>query len=168
MTSSVLIRAIRGCILSLALFAVSAAGAAEVDFVRIWPAWRESDSFVRISEYFGGTENTGRQTILRTQSGERRGFYFLARTDNRDAARAGARFELKVILPDSPHPRVHLFPATIPTGRHTFNLGLTGEDWPDAKTQPVAWQLRLLTADDRELAVQQSFLWEKPAAQPKR
>jgi hypothetical protein len=28
--------------------------------------------------------------------------------------------------------------------------------------QPVAWHLRLLTADERELAASQSFLWRMP------
>ncbi len=162
MTSSVVIRVIRGCLFSLALFVASSAGAAEIDFVRVWPAWRDADSFLRISEYFGGSENTGRQTVLRTRLGERAGFYFLVRLDNDGAAISAARFELKVILPDSPHPRTHLFSSVIPAGRHAFNLGLTGEDWPDRKTQPVAWQLRLLDAGGRELAVKQSFLWAKP------
>jgi len=155
-------RVIRGCFLWLALFAVSSAGAAEIEFVRIWPAWREADSFVRISEYFGGSENTGRQTVLRTRLGERSGFYFLARLDNNGPALAGTRFELKVILPDSPDPRTYLFATAVPAGGHAFNLGLTGADWPDKKTQPVAWQLRLLDTAGGELAVKKSFLWEKP------
>jgi len=147
---------------SLALVAASSAGAAEIDFVRVWPAWRDADSFLQISEYFGGSENTGRQTVLRSRLGERAGFYFLVRLDNDRAAISAARFELKVILPDSPQPRTHLFSSVIPAGRHAFNLGLTGEDWPDGKTQPVAWQLRLLDAEGRELAVKHSFLWAKP------
>lgn len=167
MTSSVSIRVIRGCLLGLLLGLCSplSVTAAEVTFVRIWPAWREADSFVRISEYFGGSENTGRQTVLRTQLSERSGFYFLARLDNQGPALASARFELKLILPDSPYPRTHLFATSLPAGRHTFNLGLTGADWPDRKTHPVAWSLRLLDADGRELTVKKSFLWEKPAGE---
>lgn len=164
MTSSVSIRAIRGCLVGLLLVLGSplALTAAEIDFVRVWPAWRDADSFLRISEYFGGSENTGRQTVLRTQLGERSGFYFLTRLDNDGPSIPNTRFELKVILPDSPDPRTYLFATTLPTGRHAFNLGLTGADWPDLKTQPVAWALRLLDADGRELAVKKSFLWEKP------
>jgi len=161
MTSSVLIRVIRGGFLCLVLGLVSAASAAEVAFVRIWPAWREADSFVRISEYFGGGENTGRQTVLRTQVGERSGFYFLVRTRNPGTAITGAKFELKVIKPDSPVTRTYTFPATVPAGGHVFNLGLSGADWPGKDVQPVAWQLRLLAADDRELGSGQSFLWSK-------
>ncbi len=162
MTSSVLIREIRGCLICLLFGLVGGSlNAADLEFVRIWPAWREADSFVRISEYFGGGEDTGRQTVLRTQAAQRSGFYFLVRTDNDHAPLAGASFELRVILPDSPHPRIFTFPAAIPAGGHVFNLGLTGTDWPDAKTQPVAWQLRLLDADGREQLVGKSFLWGK-------
>ncbi len=139
----------------------SALSAAEVTFVRIWPAWREAASFERISEYFGGRENTGRQTVVRTQATQRSGFYFLVRTDNPGDAINGARFELKVIKPDSPTARTYTFPATVPAGGHVFNLGLTGADWPGQDTQPVAWQLRLLAADGRELGSGQSFLWSK-------
>lgn len=161
-TPLVSIRVIRRCIFVLLLGAVLTASAAEVEFVRIWPAWRKTESFIRISEYFGGGENTGRQTVLRTQAGERSGFYFLTRTANSGEPVTGAKFELKVILPDSPFPRVFFLPADVPAGGHVFNLGLTGEDWPDKKIQPVAWRLRLLAADGRELAVGKSFLWEKP------
>ena len=135
--------------------------AAEVTFVRIWPAWRDADSFVRISEYFGGGENSGRQTVLRTQAGQRGGFYYLVRTSNPGAALTGARFELKVIKPDSPTAKTYTFTTVVPANSHVFNLGLTGADWPGKDTQPVAWQLRLLAADGRELGSGQSFLWSK-------
>lgn len=140
---------------------VSALSAADVTFVRIWPAWREAASFERISEYFGGKENTGRQTVVRTQASQRNGFYYLVRTDNPGGAIADARFELKVIKPDSPVARTYTFSAAVPAGGHVFNLGLTGADWPGKDTQPVAWRLRLLTADGRELGSGQSFLWSK-------
>lgn len=148
-------------LLLIATAFASALPAAEVTFVRIWPAWREATSFERISEYFGGKENTGRQTVVRTQAGQRSGFYFLVRTANPGTAIADARFELKVIKPDSPVARTYTFAAAVPAGSHVFNLGLTGADWPDPETQPVAWQLRLLAADGTELASGKSFLWSK-------
>ncbi|MBP6507021.1 MAG: hypothetical protein KA257_05605 [Opitutaceae bacterium] len=166
MTSSVFIRVIRGCLVCLLLGAVGGSlRASEIEFVRIWPAWRETESFIRISEYFGGMENTGRQSVLRTHADARSGFYFLTRTANAGAAVSGAKFELKVILPDSPYPRIFIFPVDLPAKGHVFNLGLTGDDWPDKKIQPVAWRLRLLTADGTELAVGKSFLWDKPDGQ---
>ncbi len=147
-------------VLTLAALA-SALSAAEVTFVRIWPAWREAASFERISEYFGGKENTGRQTVVRTQASQRDGFYYLVRTDNPGAALVDARFELKVIKPDSPVARTYTFPVAVPAGSHVFNLGLTGADWPGKDTQPVAWQLRLLATDGHEFGSGQSFLWSK-------
>jgi hypothetical protein len=158
----VLIRAIRGGLIGILLGAACPAlNAAEIEFVRIWPAWREAQSFVRISEYFGGGENNGRQTVLRTQAGRRSGFYFLVRTQNPGAALPDARFELKIIQPDSPFAKTFTFPAAVPAGGHVFNLGLTGSDWPGKDIQPVAWQLRLLAGDGRELGTGHSFLWSK-------
>lgn len=137
----------------------SAKDGGEVKFVRIWPQWRNAESFIRISEYFGGEENTGRQTMLRSQSSDRAGFYFLTRTHNHAAAYAHAKFVLEIITPDSPHPKTFEFSTTVPQGSHVYNLGLTGSDWPDQKTQPVAWRLRLISTNDVELASQHSFLW---------
>jgi hypothetical protein len=141
-------------------------GAAEegspVEFVRIWPSWRDRASFVRISEYFGGEENTGRQTMLRTQPEKRTGYYFLTRTRNPDASRTDVKFVLDIITPDSPVAKTYTFPAHLPAGGHVFNLGLTGKDWAGKGVQPVAWRLRLLDAGGLELARGESFLWRMP------
>lgn len=146
------------------LFALlaSLAQAADVEFTRIWPSWRDTASFVRISEYFGGEENTGRQTMLRTHAEDRTGFYFLTRVKNTGPAMAEARFVLDIITPDSPQIKTYTFPASLKNGSHVFNLGLTDKDWAGEDVHPVAWHLRLLTADDRELAAAQSFLWRMP------
>ena len=47
-----------------------------------------------------------------------------------------------------------------------FEIGLTGTDWPEKKTKPVAWMLELLDAGGRPLAEKQSFLWSKPPGRP--
>lgn len=146
----------------LFVFLTSLAQADSVTFTRIWPAWRDTASFVRISEYFGGKENTGKQTMLRTQSDERDGFYFLTRVHNEAAALPAVRFVLEVITPDSPLPKVFSFPTSLPSGSHAFNLGLTGDDWLSEDVHPVAWRLRLLDAAEHELATSQSFLWRMP------
>ena len=136
--------------------------AADVELVRIWPAWRTADSFDRISEYFDGQENTGRHTVLRTQPDTRAGYYFLVRTKTTLKA-ADARFVLQIIKPDSPQAKTYTFPVVL-TGREiVFNLGLTGTDWPDRKTHAVAWRLALVSGKGDELASSQSFLWAKPA-----
>jgi hypothetical protein len=133
--------------------------------VRVWPAYRTADSFERISEFIDGRENTGGQTILRSQPATRDGFYFLTRLKNSGPALENIRVELDILTPVSPEPRrVTTFAATtIPAGSHVFQIGLTGTDWPDAQVQSVAWQLRILDAEGRELLREQSFLWSQPA-----
>jgi len=146
-------------LLATFLLLVSLATAAEVEFVRIWPSWRTTKSFVRISEYFGGEENTGRQTMLRTQPENRTGYYFLTRTRNPGPAKEGVKFVLDIITPDSPLTKTYTFSTILPSGGHVFNLGLTGKDWAGENVKPVAWRLRLLDADEHELTFGESFLW---------
>ena len=137
--------------------------AADAEFTRVWPQWHDAASFDRISEYFGGAENSGRQIVLRTHANDRAGCYFLVRL-NDAAARAGAKFMVNVIRPDAPEPKTFTFPAEAHAGSTVFLLGLTGADWPGGeKAHAVAWKLTLVAADGHTLAEQKSFLWEKPA-----
>ena len=137
------------------------AHAAEVEFVRVWPAWRTAESFDRISEYFDGQENTGRHTVVRTQPDARAGFYFLVRTKTTLNA-ADAKFVLQIIKPDAPQAKTYTFPVVLIGREVVFNLGLTGTDWPDRKTHAVAWHLALVNGKGDELASGQSFLWATP------
>jgi hypothetical protein len=149
--------------LALLLLTLVCAGAADLTITQVWPQWRDAESFDRISEYFGGGENTGGHRILRTHADTRAGFYFLVRLAPTTAV-ANARFELQVIRPDAPEPKTFTFSVDAPATGPVFELGLTGADWPGgAKARPVAWKLALLAADGRVLAEQQSFLWENPA-----
>jgi hypothetical protein len=136
---------------------------AGIEIVRVFTGWRDAASFQRISEFFDGRENTGKITLLRSQPGERAGFYWLVRLKNGGAPLPDARFELQVITPASPETRTFAFPTDIPAGRSVYRLGLTGADWPGAKARPVAWRLRLLAADGRTVVAKESFLWEMPA-----
>jgi hypothetical protein len=153
-------------VLAIALFCAASARAADMSFVRVWPGYRTAESFERISEYLTGQENTGGETILRSQPGRREGFYFLARLKNAGDAIAGATVELSVITPASATPRTLKFTADLPAGQHVFECGLTGADWPDAKAHPVAWKIVVRTPGGAELASRQSFLWSKPDAAP--
>jgi len=145
------------------LFFASALAAFAGDFkiVRVWPGYRPAESFDRISEYFGGGENSARRTVLRTRSDDRAGYYFLVRLINPGAAQPGCSWQLRVVLPASAQPRAFAFPTGVPAGNNVFELGLTGADWPNARTEPVAWKLVLQSADKRELVSQQSFLWDR-------
>lgn len=149
--------------LALLVASVIAARGADVEFLRVWPGWRDAESFERIREYFGGEEETRTRGILRTQAEERGGFYFLVRVKNAAAVR-NATFELSVIRPDTPEPKTYRFPATVPEKETVFHLGLTGSDWPlGEEANPVAWKLTLVSPDGQVLAEHKSFLWEKPA-----
>ena len=146
----------------LALLALAPAlRAADLKLVRVWPEYRTADSFARISEYFGGPENTSGQTVLRSQPADRAGFYFLVRTETK-AAIAGAHIELQLLLPGIEQPKKFSFPAAIPAGSHVTLTGVTGADWPGEKTAPVAWRLSVLATDGTLLAEEKSFLWTRP------
>ena len=150
-------------LVTLVCLAVAPLRAADVEFVRVWPGWRDAESFERISEYFDGRENPGRQTVLRTQPRAREGFYFLVRTKTA-AALSGAKLELNIIRPDSPEPKTFSFPVTVPAKEAVFQVGLTGADWPGGKdANPVAWRLALVNAGGAVLAEHKSFMWEKPS-----
>jgi hypothetical protein len=147
----------------LALVAVAASRAADVEFIRVWPGWRDAESFERVSEFFTGRENSGGQVIRRTHPKERDGFYFLIRVKNPAGAVSSAKFSLQVIAPGDPLTKKFSFPASLPAGTTVFNLGLTGSDWTDRKNPPVAWKLELIRDDGQVLATEKSFLWEMPA-----
>lgn len=150
--------------LFLVFVLVAAIGrAADVEFVRVWPGWRDAEDFESISEYFSGKEAGSKGTVIRSRPESRAGFYYLVRVANALGAQPGARFVLQLIAPDSPNVKTYTFPADLPARSTVFQLGLTGPDWPDQKLHPVAWKLDLLTADEKLLATSQSFLWSKPA-----
>lgn len=139
---------------------LASAAEADVKIVRIWPEYREADSFTRIAEYFGGKEKS-RELLVRSQPASREGFYFLSRFET-PVPRPGAILTLEYILPGEELARLQFFTVDLPAGSRAVLAGLTGSDWPSASTEPTAWRLRLLAADGSELARQQSFLWSLP------
>ncbi|HTJ78923.1 MAG TPA: hypothetical protein VL357_07985 [Rariglobus sp.] len=153
-------RPIASLLLSLTL-GVTASFAAELKIVRVMPDYQPADAFKRISEYFNGKENTGGAIIVRTQPAHREGYYFLVRVKT-PAPLEVAWIETQVITPTNPEPRTDSFAVSLPAGSEVIKLGFTGTDWPDSKAIPVAWKLRFLSSDGKELATEQSYLWSKP------
>ncbi len=140
-----------------------ALAAAEVGIVRVQPSWREATSFKRISEYFTGHENTGGEIVARSHPEARGGYYFLVRLTNPDAARA-TKFVLSYFLPGENKARTQTFDVALPAGKPVVELGVTGADWPSAKTEAVAWKIEVLdVAQGLVLSSAKSYLWEKPA-----
>ncbi len=156
-----LMRRIVLCVFALA--ASSALRAGDITLTRVWPGWRTAQSFERISEFFTGRENPGREIILRTQPDVRSGYYFLVRVTNKGAPRSGDSLVIRVIGPDSADPKVYTFPAAPKSGGSVYDIGVTGKDWPMAKKPAVAWRVEYHDASGAMLAMQESFLWEKPA-----
>lgn len=144
--------------LFLPLALASAVPLTAFELVRVWPGSRTADSFERISEYFTGHENPGRQTILRSQPAERGGYYWLLRTRT-SSALSGVSIELTYTTPQAAEPRTTTFRTNLPAGGRVTMVGLTGSDWPDLEAEPVTWRLRVLDATGAELAHEASFLW---------
>jgi len=145
------------------LIAIPALLNGATSIVRVWPAYREADSFRRISEYVSGHENTGREIVLRTQAEPRTGYYFLTRLKT-DTATPGANLVLEVVLPGNPAVHTFTFPADLPAGHKVFQLGVTGTDWPGKDTRPAAWRVTARAADGTILAERTSFLWSASVA----
>lgn len=136
----------------------------EAKFVRVWPQWHDADAFSRIREYFGGPENDGRETVLRTHATQRAGLYFIVRVEATAPVSHG-RFVLQLVRPDSPELRTYTFPVSLPARSHVAELGLTDGDWPGGRdAHPVAWKLALLDETGHTLAAEQSFLWQEPGS----
>jgi hypothetical protein len=150
-------------LLATSLLVLAPARATEVDLIRVWPAWRDAQSFERISEYFTGRENTGRRIVVRTHAENHSGYYFLTRAANHGPAVSGAKFVLQIVSPHVAAPKSYSFPVDVPAGTQVYELGLTGHDWPEKKDHPVAWKLELIDASGRVIVSKESFLWEKPA-----
>jgi len=142
-----------------ALLAVSVAAHA-TEITRVWTEWRTDESFVRLSELFGEPENPGSEIFLRTKPGKRDGLYFLVRLA--DASAVEGTFELSLIKPGATDSVVFKFPAGVKSGSSVFQLGLTGGDWPDAETDPVAWRIALVDSSGTEVVAKESFLWSPP------
>lgn len=140
--------------------------ASDVKIVRTWPGYRTAESFMRVSEYFTGNENTGGQTYLRSQPEQREGYYFLTRVKNTGAESSEARLELQVITPASPSPVTYTYTVKVPRGQHVYQVGITGKDWPSTEQVPVAWRLAITDAQGGAVVVDESYLWSKPASSP--
>lgn len=162
MFSPVITRFIRASCALLALCGAISLTAQDLSLAPITTGWRDAASFKRISEYFTGRENTGDIITLRTRPDQRSGYYFLLRSENQGAA-VTVQIIVELNLPAEQQVRRHRFTTELTSGKTLVNLGLTGPDWPDAKTNPVAWKIEIATADGRVLATEKSYLWDKPA-----
>jgi hypothetical protein len=114
-----------------------------IEFSRIRPEYRETNTFKRISEYFTGDENTSKRTVFRTQDGVRDGFYFSFRIEVEKGGLVPAgTVALLVFTPGTYEPTEYVFDLEAQSRRWIeVIIGLTGTDWKDPEAKPVAWRL---------------------------
>lgn len=154
---------ILGAVLLLAPFAQAFNLEQHIDFVR--PRYIPESQFKRISEYFTGVENTGGKTILRTQEDERAGMYFILSLDwlkNRHIL-LGSQIQIDYVRSDNVEPQQVRF--ILSDSKSTFKeiyLGITGKDWSSPAVTLAAWKVTVLDPLGREVAAEQSFLWDLP------
>jgi hypothetical protein len=142
-------------------FWASGLAAAEIKVVRASAEYRDERQFARISEFFTGRENTGSDVILRSQPGEREGYYWtikLKRFPYREEVENAVRLE--VVVPGDIEATLFSFPLGPAKRRNPLLLiGLTGDDWPDPTALPLAWRISFLNAEGNLVAQAKSFLW---------
>lgn len=150
--------------LPLLLSATPLTAAEPIDFTRIRPKYRETASFKRISEFFTGKENPGRNIIFRTQPENRDGFYFAFRVEAPKGAKVPAgTVALLVYLPNATEPTEYTYDLEAQKKRWVpVMIGLTGSDWADPEANPVAWRLEYRTPTGEITAFANSFLWALP------
>lgn len=139
------------------------AGEPEKDSItRIWTEYRDAQSFVRLSEYFDGEENTGKRILLRSHPESREGFYFSIRLNepNRELLTPGT-VRLHLVAPDAETPKTYEFTLNPPERKTALiELGVTGSDWTYGDTLPLAWMIEILDQNGVPTGVKKSFLWE--------
>lgn len=150
--------------LTLSLGASPATAVEPIDFTRIRPTYRETASFKRISEFFTGKENPGRNIIFRTQPEIRDGFYFSFRIEAPKGSTVPAgTVALLVYLANATEPTEFTYKLEAKKKRWVpVLIGLTGTDWEDPEAVPVAWRLEYRTPSGQVTGHANSFLWILP------
>ena len=153
------LRADHALLVALLLATTTVAGALEI--LDAYPKYMEARSFARISEFFSGVENTSNRVIARSRPEERSGLYFVITLDGKTDRRfLGATTQVQLIVPDEAETRLYSIdlPIEYPKSRELL-VGITGADWPDSETVPLAWKITLFDAHDEILAQKESYLW---------
>lgn len=120
------------------------------------------EDFYRISEFFSGDEWTGSRIYLRTVEDSRDGYYWIIPLNNVASKEEIHTVDLSVQIPGSEEVFARNFSIEkIEKGKRTLWVGVTGEDWPGARSRPIAWDLHLQDAQGNILERHRSFLWNQ-------
>jgi hypothetical protein len=158
-------RAVLLLLLCLGFAACSSVPAPKIESVKIleiYPEFLEERNFKRINEFLTGIEEQGKRTIVRSQSNDRRGFYFTLRLDQRiDRLPRGTRLIAEIFTPNKTE--VQRFDIALPAKRgksRELLFALSGTDWPYGNERvPAAWKFTLLDPNGKLLGSAQSYLW---------
>jgi len=132
-----------------------------VEILEIKPRYIPEQSFMRVGEYMTGKEVTGDRVIIRSQPGQRSGYYFTLVLDEKvRRLPSGTVIVGEFYTPQSADAITIEFklPPRLPKTNEVF-VGLTGQDWPNADDVPGAWRFTIKDANDKVLATEKSFLW---------
>jgi len=132
-----------------------------VEIEEIKPRYIKDVQFMRISEYLTNKEQTGKRLILRSQTRERSGYYFVLILDEKVRRLPnGTQIIGEFYIPRTLEKQTYTF--LLPTIRPKTNeifIGLTGEDWPQRDETPSAWKFTIKDANGALLAEKKSYLW---------
>ena len=132
-----------------------------VEIEEIKPRYIKDEQFRRISEYLTNKEYMGKRIILRTQTRERSGYYFVLILDEKIRRLPnGTQIIGEFYTPRSLERQTYTFvlPARRPKSKEIF-IGLTGKDWQHRDEVPSAWKFTIKDANGALLAEKKSYLW---------
>jgi hypothetical protein len=132
-----------------------------VEIKEIKPRYMDKAQFMRISEYWSGTEHQGKRLILRSDPAIRDGYYFTLILDEKlRRLPKGTVIIGEFYTPKSVELQTHEFklPSKRPKTKEVF-VGLTGEDWPEPGGVPGAWRFTIKDPNGAVLAERRSYLW---------
>lgn len=146
------------CVL-LMIFASSALTAKPLRILSVMNRNYCHNDFTRISEYFTGVEDTGGDTILRTDNCGRAGIYLVISLNKIVSQLSdGAFLKFSYIVSDSNEKKEITFNLDSSCGNTPWIfIGITGADFHGICQNLVAWSIEIYSNDD--YALKNSFLW---------
>ena len=126
---------------------------------------RDDDSFKRISEHFGGKENSGRYAIARTDPNQRDGYYVALKLDAAERPKETASIRIQYVRPASQDVETQSIPVETISKRRVL-VGLTDGIWASSEAIPTAWKIDFLDSQGQTLVSSQSFLWSSQPNEP--
>lgn len=143
----------------IALLALAASAQAELTIIST--EHRDADSFKRVSEYLTGKPSDGRYNTFRSDESSRDGFYVSLLASDKSTLSSVSKIRLQFVRTGTQEISIFETPASS-LAKKRILVGLTGSEWLDKDSRPVAWKIDLLDASGASLESTQSFLWSEP------